>query len=108
MTVPYNPLDPELWREMALVIHETHLFFAVHAASCPTKVDVFIVPLSSATCTRRTARTDAPSDDGFDIGGFGPEPAAAVHFMPLGAGPEAEACLSATKAAIDAAKTPAA
>lgn len=95
-----NHADPDTWHEMAFVVHSTHLLLASRGDSRPTHVDVMSVPLLTATLTRRARRADAPSDDGFEIGGF---EAAKTVFMALGSGPAAEECLSAAKTAIEGA-----
>jgi hypothetical protein len=100
-----NNADPDAVHEMVLVVHATHLLVGTSGALRGTSI--FSLPLLGATITRGSA-LDAPSDDGLTIGGFpGDHGSSGTHFMGLGAGDAAEACVLAALAAVEGAKIPA-
>jgi hypothetical protein len=109
-----NAADPDAEHEMVLVLHETHLLVGTSGARRGTSV--LSLPLLAATVTRGSLRADnahartvdVPADDGLTIGGFpGDVGNPGTHFMGLGAGADAEACVLAALAAVAAAKNPA-
>ena len=101
-----NQADPDASHEMLLVVHATHLLVATSGAVRGTSV--LSLPLLAATLTRGSLLPggETPSDDGLTITGFPGDQGAATYFMGLGAGPDADSCVSAAMAAVDAAKNP--
>jgi len=105
-----NGADLDAAHDMVLVLHASHIFVGTSGRRRGTSV--FSLPLLLATLSRGGlvatgpgGAFEAPSDDGLNIGGF-PEKdgAPGSHFMGLGAGDAAEACVLAATAAIDGAK----
>ena len=105
-----NEADQDASHDMVLVLHASHLLVGTSGRRRGTTV--FSVPLLLATLTRgglvatgRGGAFEAPSDDGLNIAGFAEKDGAAgSHFMGLGAGAVAEACVLAAMAAVDGAK----
>ena len=109
-----NSVDPDAAHDMVLVLHATHLLVGSSGAVRGTKV--MSLPLLVSTVTRgslvasrlQRPASDTPSDDGLTISGFpGEHGQPGTYFMGLGAGAEAEACVQAVMAALEAAKNPA-
>jgi hypothetical protein len=108
-----NAADPDAEHEMVLVVHATHLLVGTSGARRGTSV--LSLPLLAATVTRGSLRAghhragagDVPDDDGLTISGFPDEGGSSgTYFMGLGAGADAEACVHAALAAVEAAKNP--
>ncbi len=96
-----NRVDPDAAHDLALVLHATHLLVGTSGPLRGTAV--LSLPLLVATATRGSR----PSDDGLTIHGFpGDGGNAGTYFVGLGPGADAEACVEAVFAALEAAKNP--
>jgi hypothetical protein len=109
-----NSADPDAAHDMVLLLHATHLLVGTSGAVRGTTI--LSLPLLSATVTRgsllagrlQRPNQDLPSDDGLTISGFpGDHGNSGTYFMGLGAGADADACVQAVMAAVEAAKNPA-